>query len=141
VINTSQLQVRTEIDELSQILDWFDQLQQPSIPTAVWLQCQTALAEGFTNAVRHAHKGKSIDTTITIDVTIQAHALEVRIWDQGPAFDLAPAMAAAQQLTDQEAIGGRGLVLLKRMADRVSYIRTPDNRNCLLIIKEYTPLT
>lgn len=138
MINKSHLQVRSTIDELSEVLDWFNQLYQPDIPKMVWMQCQTALAEGLTNAIRHAHKGKPAETPIEIEVMIQARSLEIRIWDQGAAFDLAQRLATLPQTVSQEAIGGRGLLLLQRLSDHLSYVRTSDDRNCLLIIKHYS---
>lgn len=100
------------------------------------MQCQTVLAEGLTNAVRHAHEGKAIETPIEIEVLIQARSLEIRIWDQGAGFDLAQRLVALPQTVSQDAIGGRGLLLLQRLADRLSYTRTGD-RNCLVIVKDY----
>jgi hypothetical protein len=32
---------------------------------------------------------------------------------------------------------GRGVGIMKRIADHLSYTRTPGNRNCLLLIKSY----
>ena len=33
--------------------------------------------------------------------------------------------------------GGRGVIILHKIADRLSYTRQGDNRNCLLIVKNY----
>lgn len=140
VSNVNQLQVRSSLDELSHVLDWFNQLHQPAIPRTVWMQCQTALAEGLTNAIRHAHQSKPTETSIEIEVTMKARSLEIRIWDQGAEFDLAQRLAELPQTISQDAIGGRGLLLLQRLADRLSYVRSSDDRNCLLIIKHYAAI-
>ncbi|MBD2077492.1 ATP-binding protein [Phormidium sp. FACHB-592] len=136
---TSQLQVRSTLDELSPVLDWFNQLHQPAIPKTIWMQCQTALAEGLTNAIRHAHTGKPAETPIEIVVTIQARSIEIRIWDEGAAFDLAQRLAALPQTVSPDAIGGRGLLLLQQFSDHLSYVRSGD-RNCLLIVKHYAAM-
>jgi serine/threonine-protein kinase RsbW len=133
----AQLQVNTDLSALNQVLAWFDQFSYPTVPRSVWLQCQLALAEGFTNAVRHAHKGKSSTTPINIEVTVLENALELRIWDFGAECDLKQLMEKLPPGIDKEAEGGRGLKLMKRMADVLSYTRMPDGRNCLLIIKHY----
>ena len=122
---------------LEQVLSWFDQLHQPFIPTKVWLQCQLAIAEGFTNAVRHAHKGLPTDVPIKIEVTLCPQHLELRIWDHGPPFDLEQWFQAHEQKVDSSSGGGRGLEILKKIADQLSYTRTDDNRNCLLLVKHY----
>jgi len=47
------LQVNTDVNALTLVLEWFEQLQDLSLPNEVWFQFQLALAESFTNAVRH----------------------------------------------------------------------------------------
>ena len=130
-------QVPTDLKTLDQLLSWFDQLYQPSIPKKVWLQCQLALAEGFTNAVRHAHKDLSPNVPIDIEVTLFPECMELRIWDQGPPFDLEQRLQNLAHKVNEEAGGGRGIAIMQKIADKLSYTRTDDNRNCLLITKAY----
>jgi serine/threonine-protein kinase RsbW len=127
----------TDLKALDQVLTWFDQFNQGSIPKKVWIQCQLALAEGFTNAVRHAHKNLTPNVPIDIEVTLFAQALELRVWDQGPPFDLEKRFQEFEQTADDQAGGGRGIAILHKIADKLSYTRTDDNRNCLLIVKTY----
>lgn len=134
---TFHLQVLSELEELTQVLAWFDQFNQPCLPLEVWLQCQLALAEGFTNAVRHAHKNQPTATPIEIAVTQSDCSLEIRIWDHGCGFDLNQTLQQMPQTVTHEAAGGRGLKLISQLADQVTYTRTADRRNCLLIVKTY----
>lgn len=133
----SSKQVKSDLTELEQVLSWFDELNHSSIPRKVWLQCQLALAEGFTNAIRHAHKGLPTDVPIDIEVTLYPHYLEMRIWDQGPPFDLEQWLQNHAQKVDPNGGGGRGIEILNKIADKLSYTRTDDNRNCLLMVKRY----
>lgn len=133
----SSKQVKSDIKALEQVLSWFDQLNQLCIPKKVWLQCQLALAEGFTNAVRHAHKDLPADVSIDLEVTLFPQYLEMRIWDQGPPFDLEQWLQNHAQKQDSMGGGGRGIEILQKIADKLSYTRTNDNRNCLLIVKRY----
>ena len=82
------LQVNTDLNALALVLQWYEQLEHLPIPKQVWLQCQLALAEGFTNAVRHAHKGMPLETPIELEVRVFNESLEMRIWDSGKPFDL-----------------------------------------------------
>jgi len=50
------LQLNTDIKTVAQVLGWLEQLDPLSIPEAVLHQFKLAVIEGFTNAVRHAHK-------------------------------------------------------------------------------------
>ena len=133
----NHLQVKTDLNELTRVLSWFDSFYQSKIPKEVWLQCQTALAEGLTNAIRHAHKNQPFNTPIDLVVNISANTLEIRIWDHGLPFDFANQLAQTADAVDIHKAGGRGLQILRSVADQLSYSRTEDNRNCLLIVKHY----
>jgi serine/threonine-protein kinase RsbW len=43
--------------------------------------------EGFTNAVRHAHKNLPRETPIELEITVFNERLEIKIWDSGKPFD------------------------------------------------------
>lgn len=133
--------VRTDLGLLAQVLSWFDQFKHPTLPHTVWLQCQLALAEGFTNAVRHAHQDKSSEIPIEIEVSTRSQAIEIRIWDEGSGFDLERSLKTVPAFVDLLAEGGRGLKIIEKTADVFSYTRTLDHRNCLLIIRNYSPQT
>lgn len=122
---------------LDPVLSWFDGQNQPSIPEKVWLQCKLAIAEGFTNAVRHAHKNLSPSLPVDIEVKVFPNQLEIRIWDQGPPFDLEGKIQELIQRGENLGGSGRGILILRRIADELSYLRTDDDRNCLLIVKYY----
>jgi serine/threonine-protein kinase RsbW len=140
----AHLQVLSALEELDRVLSWFDQFNHPALPYTVWLQCQLALAEGFTNAVRHAHKDQPATIPIDIEVILcdspepqQGNCtLELRIWDYGAEFNLSEAVEQIPQVTE-DAEGGRGLKLMSKLADVLTYTRIANNRNCLLIVKNY----
>ncbi|MEB3341585.1 ATP-binding protein [Okeania sp.] len=132
----SDLRVHSDLGENDRVLSWFEELHQAPIPKTVWLQCELALAEGFTNAIRHAHKYLPRDTPIDIEVRMYSNHLEIRIWDYGPPFDMTE-WFKGQPEPDIFSPGGRGIKLMYAIADHVSYTRTSDRRNCLLIVKNY----
>ena len=69
-------------------MQWYEQLEHLPIPQRILDQCKLALIEGFTNAVRHAHKGMPIETPIELEVTVFNGRLEMKVWDYGQPFDL-----------------------------------------------------
>lgn len=139
VLKKARLQVN-RMTPLDRVLSWFEQLHPPQIPKSVWIRCQLALAEGFTNAARYAHKDKPPDLPIDIEVEVLAESLEIKIWDWGEPFDLEQKLAEMSQRVDLEAEGGRGLKLMKDISDSLSYSRTAGDRNCLSIVKNYEPI-
>ncbi|WP_373479931.1 ATP-binding protein [Geminocystis sp.] len=127
-------QVKSDLTYLEEVLSKFESLKQTWINQKDWLQCQLALAEGFTNAVRHAHKDKSSDTPIDIEISVTEKEIKIKIWDYGKPFKL---KAKPKKISSPEdlAIGGRGIEILEKIADELDYNHFPDHRNCLLIRK------
>ncbi len=131
---TKHIHVSTDLQELPRILEWFQSLSQDSVTAQDWMQCQIAIAEGFTNAVRHAHQTMPTETPIEIDIDFYTEHIEMRIWDWGPPFDLME-MLEGKVPIDDESGSGRGLMLLQKIANELKYERVDEQRNCLLLIK------
>ncbi len=136
---TVSLTLTSDLTQLEALLTWFNQYRPPTLPIEEWLKLELALAEGFTNAVRHAHRDRPTDTPIRIDLSLGATEIELRIWDQGDPFDL---MAKLQTLPAQIALdaeGGRGLRLLATITDELDYQRVGNTGNCLILRKTVKP--
>ena len=135
VLKKINFQVLGNLQALDEVLSKFEELNHPQISQNDWLQCQLALAEGFTNAVRHAHKNLPSDVPIEIELSLTTETIEIRIWDRGPFFDLDAFIKNPAHKTTKPIAGGQGIPILQKIATRLSYFRI-DNRNCLLIIKQ-----
>ncbi len=133
----SHLQVQTDLNALNEILRWFENQTSTFLSEDLLYQCKIALTEGFTNVVRHAHRTLSPTTPIDLEVTIFPNFIEMRIWDQGQPFDLEQTLQYVHHLhTDPLAHeGSRGLLFMQKLTDELSYTRTDDQRNCLLMRK------
>lgn len=123
------LTVSSRLDSLTTVQQWFENLlncfsDSVSAPS-MWVdevfdQLNLALAEGFTNAVRHAHANLPSNTPIVLECWVQLHRLEIRIFDQGEPFD-PDSLVEPQPGTLRE--GGYGWFLLRRLVDEVTYER------------------
>ena len=141
-LNSFQIQVQTEPEDLIKVLVWFEELKQSFIPTRTWLECQTVLGEAFDNVVGHAHKKMPKETPIQLKVEIFNHSMIIKIWDYGPGFDLEKyCQYKGEKLVDRYAENGRGIEIITKVADYFSYTRQVDERNCLLIVKSFLPKT
>ncbi|MDB9315859.1 ATP-binding protein [Spirulina sp. CS-785/01] len=78
------------------------------------------------------------ETPIEVEVLLSDKHLELRIWDLGPSFDLSSRLQVTETQRDDHVGGGRGLAILAKIADDLQYSRTPDQRNCLSIVKQYS---
>ncbi|MBW4625044.1 MAG: ATP-binding protein [Brasilonema octagenarum HA4186-MV1] len=137
IVQQDHLTVKSELKLLNQVQQWFERFCLQHLFQLGWSESQLyrlnlALAEGFTNAVRHAHHALPPETAIEIDVSLWMDRLEMRIWDYGKPFN-PDALEEPEPGTLQ--VGGYGWFLLRRLADHVVYERGVDGRNCLLIVK------
>jgi serine/threonine-protein kinase RsbW len=137
VLQSINIEVPSDLQSLDEVLFDFNQIYQDFIPLRDWLECRLALAEGFTNAVRHAHKNLSSDISIKIEVHLGQEAMEIRIWDYGSVFDLQSFIAETSQKNSNWLGSGRGIPILNKISDRLDYYRTEQQQNCLFILKEF----
>jgi len=138
VLRSIKIEVKSDLKALDEVLFQFNTIYQDSIPLRDWLQCRLALAEGFTNAVRHAHKNLPRDVPIRIEVLLNQTFMEIRIWDRGPAFDLHGFIAETSKKHAKWLASGRGIPILNKISNRLDYYRIEQQRNCLVIIKKFT---
>ena len=141
VLSSHCQQVPSSSQEIAQLLSWFDGIKPPHLANDLWFACQTLLGEGFDNAVCHAHHNLPAETLIDLEVSILNEAVVIRIWDQGAPFDFEGRIQSLPSKVDTSAERGRGLTILEQLADHLSYVRTPEGRNCLTLIKAIAPNT
>jgi serine/threonine-protein kinase RsbW len=140
VIRQFKLQVTTELEALKDVLQWFEGVVAPLLPSKFGWQCEIALVEAFTNAVRHAHHNMPKTTPIELEVKLFANFLEMRIWDKGQPFDLSAKLQSIYEHdTDPlDKEGGRGLQFMEKLTDELQYVRLSDRGNCLVMRKRYS---
>ncbi|MDJ0569976.1 MAG: ATP-binding protein [Pleurocapsa sp. MO_192.B19] len=137
-IKQYHLQVKTELEALKEVLQWFEALVFPLVPQKMGWQCEVALVEAFTNAVRHAHQNLPKNTPIDLEVELLPNFLEMRIWDRGQPFDFQDKLLKSEQDAHSvEKEGGRGLQFIKKLTDELQYLNLPNHRNCLVMRKKY----
>lgn len=139
VLHKICFKVPSDLNYLTKVLLKFDRIYQDFIPQPDWLQCKLALAEGFTNAVRHAHKNLPVEVPIVIEALLTEITIEIHIWDRGEPFDLHKFIAERAEKNHNLFSSGRGIPILIKIADRLDYYRTSEAQNCLLIVKELSP--
>lgn len=131
----AELTTETRTSAISEVLTWLNSISPRPISAKVWLECQTALVEGFDNVIRHAHKNLPPETPILIQLSIYNEAIKIQIWDQGEPYDFGKALKETPEQVDVTAEHGRGLLLMRRLTNYLAYSHNPDNRNCLQMIR------
>jgi serine/threonine-protein kinase RsbW len=84
----AQAEFPSNLDAMGELLEWFEQHRPGGFDDMVWIQAQTALMEGFTNAVRHAHALLEPPPLVGVTLTLVAGRLRLGIRDHGAPFDL-----------------------------------------------------
>ena len=97
LIYESHLEILTNLNEINRVLEWFEKFESNNLAADMVWKVRIALIEGFTNAVRHAHKNKPESTPIIIDGLLFSEQLEIRIWDCGEEFDLAKLISTVEE--------------------------------------------
>lgn len=137
-IKQYHLQVKTELEALKEVLQWFESLVFPLVSQKMGWQCEVALVEAFTNAVRHAHHDLPETTPIDLEVKLLPSFLEMRIWDRGEPFDIKAKLRKSERDANlMEREGGRGLQFINKLTDELQYLNLPNHRNCLVMRKNY----
>lgn len=117
------LSVSSHLEELSAVQQWFQTRIFFLAEGSPWIaeqfdQLNLALAEGFTNAVRHAHVNLPSSTPIEIELIVAPEQVEIRIFDQGAPFD---PDSLGEPVPGTLREGGYGWFLLRKLADQVTY--------------------
>jgi serine/threonine-protein kinase RsbW len=87
----------SRLEETQALLDWFEQTSPPGLDQMLWIQAQTVLVEGFTNAVRHAHAHLTNPPPVEVALEVTPEHLQLRIRDHGAPFDISAAWAGGEE--------------------------------------------
>jgi serine/threonine-protein kinase RsbW len=85
-----------------------------------------ALTEACANVVQHAGEHEEYQ----VDVAIDDHVCRISVLDDGDGFDI----TAAEADTDR-ADGGRGLILMRALVDRLAFVQDADGRHRVTLEK------
>ncbi len=97
-------------------------------------QMQLAVEEAVVNVMEYAYP-KGTKGEITVEMTYDSKHLNVRISDQGMAFDPTATESADTSLSAEDReIGGLGILLVRELVDAVDYERR-QGRNMLTLTK------
>jgi anti-sigma regulatory factor (Ser/Thr protein kinase) len=108
------------LDDLGLLHDWLDTLagEAFAVNATTVLRIRQILAEGFSNAVLHAHRGE-VGRPVEVRMVYQPQIdplLRLEVKDTGAGFELPP-----PREPHEHAERGRGFLILRALAERVEY--------------------
>lgn len=125
----------SSLDALATLMEWFERQRPGGLDEMVWIQAQTALMEGFTNAVRHAHANLHPPPAVGVSVGVEPACLRLGIRDHGNPFDLENAWR--EQIDDPDREAHWGLIILQKLQKEfrwtIRYVPLSEGGNRLLL--------
>ena len=89
-----------------------------------------ALTEACANVVKHA----GVHEQYEVDVAIDDQVCRISVLDHGEGFDV----AAVEEEPRSPLDGGRGLLLMRALVDRLAFQETEDGRHGVFLEKQLT---
>jgi serine/threonine-protein kinase RsbW len=95
--------------------------------------CQLAVCEAVENVIQHGYRGAD-GGQVTMKTRARPGRLVVEIVDDAPPFDPSTYPLISETSLENVQIGGRGLLMIRRVMDRIQYERR-GNKNVLRLTK------
>jgi len=131
-----QLKIGNDIAELGRVVAFLDIIEEEwTLPISLMMPLNLVLEEALTNIIFYAYEKES-KNEIVIDFEKRENQLEIKITDNGKPFD--PTQKDDPDITlsiDERPIGGLGILLIKKIMDKVTYQRK-ESFNILLMTKK-----
>ncbi|HBE16606.1 MAG TPA: anti-sigma factor [Cyanobacteria bacterium UBA11149] len=128
----TELNVPSDLNFLIVVENWLLDSLKVALGDSVDWQSQLprlrlALAEAYSNVVRHAHRDQP-HLPILFRLELKERTLALEIWDRGNGYDISNYIEPDPE-DKQES--GYGWLIMQRLMDRVEYRLQIDGLNCL----------
>lgn len=131
-----RIEIEPSVDHLGRVRDFVEsQLRNGGFPPGEAGELVLAVDEAVSNVVEHGFRGRG--GKITVDVAAGPEGFTVRICDDAPLFDPTQGDDSPPSVPplQRHEPGGYGLLLVRRLVDRLSYRVAEDGRNELSLLK------
>lgn len=88
----------SDLNSLPNVIDWLQNIRPQGVSDAIWSQVQTAVLEGFSNAVIHAHAPLQNPPDLFLTFRFREGRVGLTIKDSGAPFDIETAFEALPQI-------------------------------------------
>jgi len=109
---------------LPELLAFVEAQAREALPAKAAMEVVLAAEEVLMNVITHAYPAGGGEVRVTAEAMEAPRGLHLAVADDGIAFDpLAAADPDIDAPLEERGIGGLGILLVKRMMDRVAYAR------------------
>lgn len=118
-------------------LEWFSALKPVDVSSQEWDACITLFGEAAANVLSHATMPQHESLLNRVEVTFSHDMVQIKVWDRGPGFDFEAHVERLPESIPSWAEHGRGLWLMNKISDYMSYVSTKDESNCLTLKRKW----
>lgn len=131
-----ELEIAAITDNLDEVLAFVDgQLEAADCSVKIQMQIDLAVEEIFVNIASYAYQPETGPATVRVEVTPDGSAVIITFIDHGVPYDpLAKEDPDVTLSTEDRAIGGLGIFLVKKNMDDIRY-EYKNGNNILTIVK------
>ncbi len=132
-----ELTVPAALDKLDEVLVFIESELEPlGCSMKALSQINIAVEEIFVNIAHYAYKPEDGDATVKIEIDGESVSAIIQIIDEGAPYDpLAKDDPDITQTAEERSIGGLGIYMVKKIMDKVEYMRI-DDKNILTLRKK-----
>jgi serine/threonine-protein kinase RsbW len=129
-----RLAIEPNIGEIPRLIDWVERCcGEAGIGSDLAFKLALSLDEAVVNVIGHAFAGQALPHRIAVELDITDSSVAATVIDNGLAFDPSAAPQPDVSLPlEQRDPGGLGILLIRRMIDRVDYHRVGDENRLRL---------
>lgn len=129
-----EIKMTADVGQLAAVRDTVCTMLEPlDFSSAALFDVKVALGEALANAVRHGSPGVAGEVTVRIRTFAEKVILEIE--DSGSGFDGDHICS-----DDLYASGGRGIMFMRALMDRVEFAPAPAGGTTVTLVKHRTPL-
>lgn len=133
-----ELTIDAKVDNLDRVLDFVNGvLEENDCNMKTQISIAVSVEEIFVNIASYAYAPGEGSATIELEILKDPRALSIVFKDSGIPYDpLAKKDPDITLSAEERPIGGLGIYMVKKSADRISY-EYKDNQNILTFVKNF----
>lgn len=133
-----EITLKAILDNVEVVTDSINSdLECAGCPIKVMMQIDVAIDEIFSNIVNYGYDSKDEEVTIEYDLDLKTKLISITFIDRGKKYNpLAKEDPNVNANSNERAIGGLGIYIVKKTMDDVTY-KYEENKNYLTIIKKF----
>ncbi|MBR6396135.1 MAG: ATP-binding protein [Lachnospiraceae bacterium] len=120
---SKEIEVAAKVDKLDEVIGFLEEnLESAGASIKTITQINVSAEEMFVNIASYAYEGKEGTARVVLKIEEEPRAAVISFIDSGTPFDpLSHTDPGSDRAFDEEAVGGFGILMVKKAMDEVAY--------------------